>query len=196
IYQGDDNLYYEQTGNSIHCLENIDGIPSYWTYIRFKDLVDFRIGKTPPRTASEFWGDYFPWVSITDMIPNQEVYSTIEKLSEDGKLLLKDKVSPKGTLIMSFKLTVGRVSILGMDSTHNEAIISVFPHYDKNNILRDYLFKLLPIISMSGETKKAIKGLTLNSKSMGDMLIPLTNFAEQTRIVNRLDLIEEQIDKL
>lgn len=88
---------------------------------------------------------------------------------------------------MSFKLTVGRVSILDIDAVHNEAIISIYPCYDIDNATQMYLFKILPFISQYGESKNAIKGKTLNSTSINNMLVPLPPLAEQKRIVARLE---------
>lgn len=73
---------------------------------------------------------------------------------------------------MSFKLTVGRTSILNMNAVHNEAIISIYPYIDKNYSLRNYLFYILPLITQWGDSKKAIKGNTLNSSSISSLLIP------------------------
>ncbi|VOV05987.1 putative type I restriction-modification system S protein [Streptococcus pneumoniae] len=38
-------------------------IPEAWRYIKFASLVNFRIGKTPPRSEATFWGTEIPWVS-------------------------------------------------------------------------------------------------------------------------------------
>lgn len=73
---------------------------------------------------------------------------------------------------MSSKLTVGKCSILNIDAFHNEGIISIYPYYD-DDILKQYLFKILPFMTKYGDTKCAIKGNTLNSKSLNNLLIPL-----------------------
>ena len=97
---------------------------------------------------------------------------------------------------MSFKLTIGRVSILGMDATHNEAIISIYPYVDKNNSLRDYLLHFLRLLTSYIQTTNAIKGSTLNSSKMSQMLIPLPPLSEQRRIVTKLEELLQEIDKL
>jgi type I restriction enzyme S subunit len=97
---------------------------------------------------------------------------------------------------MSFKLTVGRTSILGIDAYHNEAIISIKTLADKNNNARDYLSYILPIIANWGESKDAIKGKTLNSKSIYNLFIPLPPLAEQKRIVEKIEEVFKEIDKL
>ncbi|WPC07722.1 restriction endonuclease subunit S [Globicatella sp. PHS-GS-PNBC-21-1553] len=149
-------------------------IPKSWEWVRFGEMVNFNMGKTPPRSEPKYWKDDYNWVSIADMISDGYILETKEKISEIA-LNEKFKMSlvPKGTLLMSFKLTVGRVSILDIDAVHNEAIISIYPYADLEESIRNYLFTMLPLLSTYGETKGAIKGKTLNSTSLNNLLIPL-----------------------
>lgn len=62
-----------------------------------------------------------------------------------------------------------------------------------NNIFRDYLFYILPTISNSGDSKDAIKGKTLNNKSLNNLLIPLPPLLEQKRIVTKIELVNSKI---
>ena len=96
-------------------------------------------------------------------------------------------ISPRGSLLMSFKLTVGRTSILDIEAYHNEAIISIYPYIDEEYALRDFLFYSLPILANMGDSKDAIKGKTLNSKSLNGLLIPLPPLKEQRHIIQRLE---------
>ena len=191
IYKGEDNKYYEKTGDHEMCIDEelpFD-IPETWTWIRFKNLVEFSLGKTPERSNSEYWKPAdIPWVSIADMNDKSILLSTKEHIS--AKALNEKfgaKLSPKGTLIMSFKLTIGKVSILGIDAVHNEAIISIYPYLNEENIVRDFLYNFLCIITGYTSSTDAIKGATLNSKTMGEMLIPLPPLNEQKRIIRALD---------
>ena len=177
-------------------------IPDSWEWCRFGYVVDFSLGKTPPRKELIFWDNATtPWVTISDMVDGKIINCTQEKVNNYAlEKSFKGILVPKGTLLMSFKLTVGKVSILGLDAVHNEAIISIKPFIDNNNCFRDYLFRVLPLISQTGDTKSAIKGKTLNSKSLNKLLIPLPPFNEQERIVNKIEdiipLIEEYgVDK-
>jgi len=81
--------------------------------------------KTPPRKEGEYWENAcYPWVSIADMIDGEIIKKTKEQVNQySSDTVFKEKISPAGALLMSFKLTVGKVSILGMDAFHNEAII-------------------------------------------------------------------------
>ncbi|MCE9302761.1 restriction endonuclease subunit S [Bacteroides fragilis] len=195
IYKGDDNKYYEQVSN-----ENTDiteeipfDLPNNWTWIRFGEYVRMSIGKTPPRGETKYWTNgIYPWVSISDMSDYGLVKTTKETVSEYAQSLFGD-ISSVGTLIMSFKLTVGRTSILDISAYHNEAVISIYPFVDKDYRTRNYLFYILPIISNLGDSKDAIKGKTLNSKSLNNLLLPLPPLNEQGRIVA---IIEQLFDKL
>lgn len=182
--------YIEKTTNKkINKIDNGPfNIPDNWKWIKFGDLVTYSIGKTPPRADMSYWGENkYNWVSISDMIPNEKINFTKELVSEyASENIFKNKISKKGTLIMSFKLTVGRCSILDMDAYHNEGIISIYPNYESET-LKMYLFKVLPYITKYGDTKGAIKGNTLNSKSLTNLLIPLPPIEEQQRIVDKIE---------
>ena len=163
-------------------------IPESWEWIRFKDLVDYSMGKTPPRKETEYWiNGTIPWVSIADLVADGTVTTTKECVNNfAAENTFKRKSSKAGTLLMSFKLTVGKVSVLGIDAFHNEAIISIYPFVDPDKITTMLLFATLPLLSQSGDTKSAIKGNTLNSDSLDALLIPLPSIMEQKRIFDKL----------
>lgn len=162
-------------------------IPENWVWVRLGDYIDFIIGKTPSRGESSYWGNDLPWVSISDMNGQPVIRNTKEKISNKAfTTVFNGKIVPKGTLLMSFKLTIGRMSFLGIDALHNEAIISINPIV-KNLISDNYLFKVLPFFAQTGETKGAIKGETLNSSSIRRLLFPLAPLSEQDRIIQKLD---------
>ncbi len=162
-------------------------IPNNWIWIRFGDLVNFNIGKTPARADSSYWGNDYKWVSISDMVDDGYVDDTKEGVSNKSyNDIFKGNICKKGTLIMSFKLTVGRCSILNIDAFHNEGIISIYPYYE-SDILKKYLMKILPFMTKYGDTKGAIKGNTLNSTSLKKLLVPLPPIEEQKRIVDKIE---------
>ena len=115
------------------------------------------------------------------------IKTTKEQISEEAANSLMRESSPINTLLMSFKLTVGRTAILDIEAYHNEAIVSIYPYIDKKFMLRNYLFYTLPILANIGDSKDAIKGKTLNSKSLNNLLIPLPPLNEQQRIVEEIE---------
>ena len=161
------------------------------------DLISMRMGKTPPRGDSQFWSNAnLPWVSISDMKDYGHVKSTKEYVSQYAADHAFKEISPVGSLLMSFKLTVGRTSILEIPAYHNEAIITINPYVDDDYAFRNYLFYLLPVLANLGDSKDAIKGKTLNSTSLYNLLIPLPPLNEQRRIVAKIEELFAEIDKL
>jgi len=192
IFKAEDNKYYEKIGKNVtHIDEEIPfEIPKNWRWVRFGQIVKLNIGKTPPRDDSRYWlNAKRNWVSISDMTNYGRIKTTKEQISEEAANSLMRESSPINTLLMSFKLTVGRTAILDIEAYHNEAIVSIYPYIDKKFMLRNYLFYTLPILANIGDSKDAIKGKTLNSKSLNNLLIPLPPLAEQQRIVESIDAI-------
>ena len=174
-------------------------IPESWEWVRLGEVVDFSVGKTPSRHNELYWenGEY-NWVSIADMKNGEILYSTKEKVSKKASdEIFKNNISEIGDLLMSFKLSIGKLCILGIKAYHNEAIITLKV---RNSILKNYLFKLLNSFDLLSESNKAIKGVTLNSTSLKNVKIAIPPLAEQQRIVERVeklmsicDMLEEKI---
>ena len=122
----------------------IDGIPSGWEKGSAIDFFNITIGKTPPRAESQCFtngNSGIPWVSISDM-GNSGIYisNTSEGLTQDAVNRYNVKVIPAGTILLSFKLTLGRVSITTVPCCTNEAIAHF---YIENEDLRPYTFLYL-----------------------------------------------------
>ena len=197
IFRGDDNKYYEQIG--ANCNDITDEIPFdlpyNWCWCRFSNIVSMTIGKTPARGEQTYWiNGKYNWVSISDMVDGGTISTTKEKVSDLAvKEIFSAPISEKGNLLMSFKLSIGKTSILDIDAYHNEAIITIRPVIDKEYAMRNYLFKVLPLIANLGESKDAIKGKTLNSKSLSNLLIPLPPLQEQQRIIEQMNILSKQL---
>ena len=203
IFKGADNRHYEKIGSEVKDITDDlpFEIPDSWMWTRFSQIVSFELGKTPDRHTDKFWSNgIYPWFAISDLQERSIVSSTKEKISAVAlKEKFAGKLVPQGTLLMSFKLTVGRTSILGVDAVHNEAIISVFPIIADKDATRNFLFNTLSLIVEYVETTDAIKGATLNSSKLSSMFVPLPPLAEQIRIVNEIKKFEPLIaeyDKL
>lgn len=193
IYRGDESSFFERIGKEVRCIDDEIPfeIPDSWEWVRFNSVVNFTLGKTPERDNKSYWGDDYRWVSISDMNDKCTLNTTKEAISALGfKSKFNNVLSPKGTLLMSFKLTIGKVSILGIDAVHNEAIISIFPYYDNNEAIKFFLYNFLSLFTGYTSSTDAIKGATLNSSKIREMLIPLPPLAEQERIVARLGELE------
>jgi len=170
-------------------------LPSNWQWTRFAELCSFSAGRTPSRKEGKYWntGDY-PWFSIADLIHGQHIVKSSETISQIARdEVFKKPPVPAGTLLMSFKLSIGKLSILGVDAYHNEAIIAIQPFAA---ILKEYFFKCLSGFELTAGNKAAIKGDTLNQDSLSNILVALPPEEEISRIVAKVDELMALCDKL
>jgi type I restriction enzyme S subunit len=103
----------------------VDGVPEGWEKKKAMDFFIMSIGKTPPRAEKEWFTNSpsdVPWVSISDMKDIMFVNGTNEYLTKEACEKFNVKIVPEGTILLSFKLTVGRVSIADIPVCTNEAI--------------------------------------------------------------------------
>lgn len=104
----------------------IDGIPQGWKRLSAESFFNITIGKTPPRTESQCFTDMYkgiPWISISDMGESSTfIFETSEGLTNEAVEKYNVKIIPAGTILLSFKLTVGRVAIATANMCTNEAI--------------------------------------------------------------------------
>ncbi|MEN5178416.1 restriction endonuclease subunit S [Comamonas testosteroni] len=170
-------------------------VPKNWIWCRFGELCHFSAGRTPSRKEGKYWntGDY-PWFSIADLRHGQVVSSSSETVSEDARAeVFKSEPCPIGSLLMSFKLSIGKISLLGVAAYHNEAIIEIKPF---SQSLKDYFFKCLNGFDLTAGNKAAIKGNTLNQDSLSNILIALPPKDDIPRIVAKVDELMALCDQL
>lgn len=93
---------------------------------RANEYFDIAIGKTPPRKEHQ-WFSTNPfdvtWISISDMGScGTYIRKSSEQLTKEAVEKFNIKVVPDNTVLLSFKLTVGRIAITHGEMTTNEAI--------------------------------------------------------------------------
>ena len=163
-----------------------------WEKVKLGEIFELQMGKTPSRNKENYWrhGEN-SWISISDM-KNEEKYicDTKEKITDLAVEESKIKVIPKDTVIMSFKLSIGKLAITSKDMFTNEAIMAFFPK-DKVEIDNNYLFYSLKKVNWTEGTNKAVKGLTLNKPLIASKEIFLPNMQIQKEIAKRLDIVME-----
>jgi type I restriction enzyme, S subunit len=161
-------------------------LPPHWRWVVLAEVAEFSIGKTPPRGDSSFWyPEDHSWVSIADMTHYGTITETKEKVSSlAAQDVFRQRFAEPGSILMSFKLTIGKVARTAIRCFHNEAIISLQPPEPE---LADYLFRFLPIFAALQTSNNAIKGSTLNKGLLTLLPIALPPLAEQKRIVAKVD---------
>lgn len=172
------------------------GLPHTWRWARLKSICDFAAGRTPPTKDATFWAQSggHAWVSIGDMPDGGEVTATKRRVTSKAVAdIFGHDPDPPGTILMSFKLTIGKVARLAVPAFHNEAIISIAAPFD---VMGEYLFRTLPRLTQGGSSKAAIMGDTLNKTSLTNLLVPVPPLAEQERIVAKVDELMRLCDEL
>ena len=96
----------------------VDGMPVGWKVGRADEFFDITIGKTPPRAEKKWFvngSEGVAWASISDMgDAGTFIFNTAEGITTEAVEKHNMRVVPKGTILLSFKLTLGRVSIESM----------------------------------------------------------------------------------
>lgn len=169
---------------------------SEWITVRLSDIADLQIGGTPSRENQSYWAseyDFgFPWVSIADL-NKKVIFETKEKITRQGALHSNVKFVSAGTLIMSFKLTIGRIAYAGIDLYTNEAIVAIC--FSGQKISPDLLYFILPGIVENTVVDTAVKGKTLNKKSLGNLRLSIpVELSYQKKIAHILQTIDRAIE--
>jgi len=151
------------------------------------------IGGTPPRGVAAYFDGSFPWVSIADMNNTNLITDTREHLSESGIKNSNVKLVRAGSLLFSFKLTVGKVAFAGVDLYTNEAI-AAFEPIPRANL--QYLRYALPFAADLTTDSNTFGARMLNKEKISSLSIPLPGTAEQRRVTDILDDISLYSDRV
>lgn len=159
------------------------------------ELFTLQMGKTPSRDNSSYWKkSENNWISIADLTNSGKYISnTKETLSDSAVAESGIKKIPANTVIMSFKLSLGKVAITEKEMYSNEAIMA-FIDKGVEKISPEYLYYLLRAKDWSKGTNKAVMGATLNKATLSTIKIQLHEYDNQLEIVNMLNRVSSSID--
>lgn len=158
-------------------------------------LCKIAIGGTPTRENPEYWDSQKEtdnlWVSIRDM--NQRVINdTAEYITDEGVKNSNAKLQHEGTILLSFKLTIGRVAFAGRQLYTNEAIAAL----ETEQLDSNYLYYGLQQWDLLQDVDQAIKGATLNKAKLNKIEFQYpVSLQEQTQIATILSTIDRAIEQ-
>ncbi|NJO97722.1 MAG: hypothetical protein HC764_18425 [Pleurocapsa sp. CRU_1_2] len=150
------------------------------------DICKIEIGRTPARANPLFWGGEHPWLSISDMGKYRDIHTTKEGITDLGTETFNGRVVKPGTLLFSFKLSIGKIGIARVPLYTNEAIAAL-PIKDRLLACEEYLYYALQGLNFDTTTDRAVMGKTLNKKKLAQINIPLPPLEDQKRIAAILD---------
>ncbi len=167
----------------------LPGFCSEWEVKRLGGICEIGMGRTPPRLNQAYWGRGHKWVSIADL-QSKVVAESKEEVTELAASMMT--IIPKGTLLMSFKLSIGRLCFAGCDLFTNEAICNL----QKLEVNADFLYYALLRTDFSPYGKQAVKGYTLNKESLKLVEVRLPSPPEQAAIAAVLSDMDAELAAL
>ena len=162
-----------------------------WNITTIEKIAKVSKGFTPSTKDINLWqNDNKNWLSIAGM-SDKYIYEGNKGISIAGEG--KHKKVNEDTLIMSFKLTLGKVAIVKTPIYTNEAICHF--EWKTNQIKTDYMYYYLSFTNIKSFGAQAVKGITLNNDSINSIVIKLPEFLEQNKIGNFFNKCDELIEK-
>ena len=164
--------------------------------VRLDEIFDLQMGKTPSRNNTDYWiSGQYDWVSIADLGTYQKyVETTKERISALAVEESGIKSVPANSVIMSFKLSLGKTAITKKPVYTNEAIMAFIPT-GRYAVLPDYFYYLFSARDWTKGTNRAVMGPTLNKATLSGISIEVPPLDEQRRIAATLDKVTDLISK-
>jgi type I restriction enzyme M protein len=162
-------------------------------YKKIKDVsIEINTGATPSRRVQEYWNGDINWLKIGDM-KDKYITKTEEKITQEGLKSKNMQIFEKESVLFSIFATLGRIGILKIDSTTNQAICSIKPN--KEILNEEYLYYIL---KMEKENIRDLKidrtQENLNKSKLINYKIPIIkNKKKQDLLVKSILKIEEEI---
>lgn len=167
-------------------------IPKGWTISKVKYLAPFQVGWTPPtKNDANFIGDNL-WVNISDL-KDKFISSTAKCISDKAAKEASMDITPRGSLLYSFKLSVGAVSFAGCDLYTNEAIASFL---DQAQLPLSYLYYALPIFIIENASTNIYGAKILNQELIKNSFLLAPSHSEAKKVAKFLDHETAKIDNL
>ncbi len=174
-------------------IEWIGKIPQDWQIAKVKHVYSFQTGWTPSTSNAAYFDGDLPWANISDIGKTKTIYDTAKHITEEAVANSSMGISPKGSLMYSFKLSVGDVSFCGTDMYTNEAIATFLPS-DKYDLR--YLYYAAPLFIIKNANENIYGAKLLNQELIRNALILNPPYNEQVSVADYLDAKCAEIDAL
>lgn len=176
-------------------IEWIGEIPKEWRIGKVKNYYSLQTGFTPDTKNELYYDDEngWAWVNISDIGVDHYINNTKKKISQYYISKFNPTIVPKGSLLYSFKLSVGAVAIADIDLYTNEAIASFLQGEDIN---LNYLFYSSQVCIIYNANENIYGAKLLNQELINNALIVFPPLSEQQKIANYLDKVCGEVDEM
>ncbi len=169
-------------------------VPDGWCWATLGSIGKWQSGATPSRMRKDYYGGDIPWLKTGDLndwyITDIPEYITQQALNETSV-----KLNPAGSILIAmYGATIGKIGILTMPATTNQACCACISH---NGIEQMYLFYYL--LSHKEEFVRQGGGgaqPNISKEKIVETLIPIPPLSEQLRIIKAIEAIFNQIDNI
>ena len=175
-------------------IEWIGEIPRHWEIRKVKNYYTMQTGFTPNTKNESYYDDIngYDWVNISDIQDGKIITDTKKKISQHYIDTYAPKIIPKGSLLYSFKLSVGQTAYAGKPIYSNEAIASFLP---AENVNLHYLRYSSMFIIENAQTN-IYNAKILNQDLINNAFIVFPPLNEQETIADFLDKQCAEIDSV
>lgn len=170
----------------------LDEIPEHWILSKVKYIAPFQVGWTPPTKNDENFVGENLWVNISDL-KEKVITNTSKRISDRAAKEASMSITPKGSLMYSFKLSVGSVSFAGEDMYTNEAVASFL---DSARLPLSYLYYALPKFVIENASTNIYGARILNQELINNAQLLEPTYGEAENIANFLDHETAKIETL
>ena len=167
-------------------------VPGHWNLKRVKHLTRHTTGWTPPTSNRAGYDGPNLWATIADL-GAPVIKDTKARISDEAAAEAGIRPSPEGSLLFSFKLSVGQVSIVGEPMYTNEAIATFLPSHE---YVVGWAFYAFPVFIPENSAINIYGARLLNQQRINDALLPAPSLSEQQAIADYLDVETARIDTL
>ena len=177
-------------------VEWLGEIPEHWTCLSIGYISKIDSGATPNRDKNSYWGGNIPWIK-TGEVNYSIIEDSQEKITMEGFLNSSLKLAKKGTILMAMYgqgITRGRIAVLGIDATYNQACAAINFNHKMSNEFAQYFF--IASYNYNRDLGNETSQMNLNIAIINKMKITLPPLEEQQQIANYLDEKTSKIDAL
>ena len=160
--------------------------------VELGDITDINMGATPDTKNHNYWENgNIPWVSVAEL-NNNIIYDTKKHITKEGENTMKNRKIPINSVLLSFKLSIGKLGIAGVEMYCNEAI--VYLNSKLKNVSNMYLYYIFEGLNIEQYGRGTIGSHgNLNKDILTNIKIPIP---KNKQLIKDFDPLFQQIEKL